>query len=52
VVYCDTTIAAPLLAAHALTRHAPRALRRLYDRRAALLDRLRSDFLARGGRPS
>jgi len=50
VVYGDTTIVAPLLAAYALTRHAPRPLRRLYDRREAMLDRLRSDFVAKGGR--
>ena len=50
VVYGDTTIIAPLLAAYALTRHEPRTLRRLYDRREAMLDRLRSDFAAKGGR--
>jgi hypothetical protein len=50
VVYGDTTIIAPLLTAYALTRHEPRPLRRLYDRRDAMLDRLRSDFLAKGGR--
>jgi deoxyhypusine synthase len=50
VVYGDTTIVAPLFAAYALTRHAPRPLRRLYDRREAMLDRLRSDFVAKGGR--
>jgi len=45
VVYGDTTIIAPLLTAYALTRHEPRPLRRLYDRREAMLDRLRSDYL-------
>jgi deoxyhypusine synthase len=50
VVYGDSTIVAPLLAAYALTRHKPRPLRRLYDRREAMLDRLRSDFVAGGGR--
>ena len=50
VVYGDSTIIAPLLAAYALTRHAPRPLRRLYDRREAMLERLRSDFVAKGGR--
>ena len=48
VVYGDTTIIAPLLTAYALTRHEPRPLRRLYDRREAMLDRLRSDFAAKG----
>ena len=50
VVYGDSSIIAPLLTAYALTRHAPRPLRRLYDRRDAMLDRLRSDFAAKGGR--
>jgi len=50
VIYGDTTIVAPLLAAYALTRHAPRSLRRLYDRREAMLDKLRSDFVKKGGR--
>jgi deoxyhypusine synthase len=50
VCYCDSTIAAPLLAAYALTRREPRALRRLYDRRGAMLERLRADFRASGGR--
>jgi len=47
VVYSDTTIAVPLLAAYAIGRHEPRPLRRLYDRRDAMLERLRSDYLAR-----
>lgn len=47
VVYSDTTIAAPLLAAYALTRHEQRPLRRLYDRLDQMLDRLRRDFLSR-----
>jgi len=50
VVYGDTTIIAPLLTAYALTRHEPRPLRRLYDRREAMLDRLRTDFASKGGR--
>jgi deoxyhypusine synthase len=47
VVYTDTTIAAPLLTAYAMSRHEPRPLRRLYQRREQMLDRLRRDFLAR-----
>ncbi len=46
VVYTDSTIAAPLLTAYALSRHEPRPLKRLYDRREALYDALRKDFLA------
>jgi deoxyhypusine synthase len=47
VVYGDSTIIAPLLTAYALTRHDPRPLRRLYDRREAMLDRLRADYAAK-----
>jgi deoxyhypusine synthase len=46
VVYGDTTIVAPLLAAYALTRRKPRPLRRLYDARERMLDRLRQDYAA------
>jgi deoxyhypusine synthase len=47
VIYCDSTIAAPLLAAYALDRHEPRPLRRLYDRREEMLELLRRDHAAR-----
>jgi deoxyhypusine synthase len=47
VVYADTTIAAPLLTAYAMSRHEPRPLRRLYRQRGDMLARLRRDFLAR-----
>ena len=48
VCYLDTTVA--LVAAYALARHATRPLRRLYDRRDALLERLRAEHAAaRGG---
>ncbi len=59
-VYCDATIAAPILTAYALERRKPRVLRRLYDRRQELYDALRKEFLAgyprtrdnrRGSRP-
>ncbi|MFQ5877805.1 MAG: deoxyhypusine synthase [Acidobacteriota bacterium] len=45
VVYADTTIAAPLLTAYAMSRARPRRLRRLFDRRDELVERLRKDFL-------
>ena len=45
VVYTDTTIAAPLLTAYALSRARPRKLKRLYDRREQALARLKDDFL-------
>ncbi len=49
VCYLDTTVALPVLATYALARHAPRPLRRLYDRRAELLARLQAEHAqARG----
>src|SRR5262245_19120686 len=45
VAYLDSTVALPILTVYALTKHKPRPLRRLYDRRAPLLSRLRDDFL-------
>ncbi len=44
VVYADTTVALPLLAAYALTRARSRPLRRLYDARARMLDAMRQDY--------
>jgi deoxyhypusine synthase len=44
--YTDSTIALPILTAYTLAKHASRAPRRLYDRRAELLATLRSDYLA------
>ena len=46
--YTDSTIALPLLAAYALARHAPRPLRRLYDRRVSDYEGLKQDHAARG----
>jgi deoxyhypusine synthase len=51
VIYSDTTIAAPLLAAYLLCRHEPRPLKRLYDRRDEMYGRLREDFLAAQRKP-
>jgi deoxyhypusine synthase len=47
VVYCDATIALPLLTSYALARRRPRPLKRLYDRRGDVVDRLRGDYLAK-----
>jgi deoxyhypusine synthase len=49
--YTDSTIALPLLTAYALARHAPRQLRRLYDRRESDYERLKNDFQSRGVEP-
>jgi deoxyhypusine synthase len=44
VCYLDSTVALPILTAYALDRHAPRAPRRLYDRRAELMARIREEY--------
>jgi len=44
VCYCDSTIALPLLTAYALANHAPRKPKRLYERRAALMERLVREY--------
>lgn len=49
VCYTDATIGLPLLTAYALSRHEPRPLRRLYDRREELLDGLREAYRGRRG---
>jgi len=46
VVYGDNSIALPLLTAHALARHEPRPLKRLYRRREAMLGRLVDEYRA------
>jgi deoxyhypusine synthase len=53
IVYCDTTIALPLLTSYALARHPRRALKRLYDRREDLLRGLSAAYTAarRGASP-
>jgi deoxyhypusine synthase len=49
VVYADTTLAFPLLAAYAVSRAAPRERRELYARREELLDDLRIAYQAHAG---
>ena len=48
IVYCDTTIALPLLTSYALARHAPRRLKRLVERREDLMSRLRAAYASQG----
>jgi deoxyhypusine synthase len=48
IVYCDTTIALPLLTSYVLARHAPRKLKRLYGRREDLMRRLRAAYASQG----
>lgn len=48
VCYTDSTIALPLLTAYVTARVKPRKLKRLYDRRDAILDTVRSKYLSTG----
>ena len=48
VAYVDSTIALPLLTAHALSRVKPRKLKRLYNRRDELLDKIKAKYLKTG----
>lgn len=46
VCYTDSTIALPIMTAYVLNQCAPRPLKRLYDRRQAMVDQLRHDYLS------
>jgi len=46
VCYLDNTVAFPILAAYALARRKPRPLKRLYDRRATMMDQLQKAYKA------
>lgn len=46
VCYTDSTIALPIMGAYVLNQCSPRPLKRLFDRREALLNDLRTDYLA------
>lgn len=46
VCYTDSTIALPIMTAYVINQCEPRPLKRLYDRREQLLDKLRSDYHA------
>ena len=48
VAYVDSTIALPLLTAYALSRHRPRKLKRLYDRRDEMYQKVKSIYLRIG----
>ncbi len=47
VCYGDTTLTLPLLTAYALDAHEPRPLRRLYDKREALVEEIRQTNVRR-----
>ncbi len=44
VCYLDSTVALPILTAYAHAKHEKRPLKRLYDRRGAMMKRLRAEF--------
>jgi deoxyhypusine synthase len=44
VCYLDSTVALPLLTSYAFARHQPRKLKRLFDRREAMMQRLRDEY--------
>ncbi|HEY9861571.1 MAG TPA: deoxyhypusine synthase family protein, partial [Candidatus Obscuribacterales bacterium] len=46
VCYTDSTIALPIMTAYVINQCAPRALKRLYDRREEMLAKLKADYLA------
>jgi deoxyhypusine synthase len=46
--YVDSTVALPLLTAYAMEAHAPRPLKRLYDRREALMAALLDEYRKSG----
>jgi deoxyhypusine synthase len=49
VCYLDSTIALPVLTSYALAKRKPRKLRRLYDKRAAMMQRLQAEFETANG---
>lgn len=44
VCYVDSTVALPIITAYALAQHAPRTPKRLYDRREASMELLKSEY--------
>ena len=48
VCYADSTITLPIITAYALTKAKPRKLKRLYDRRDAMLETIRAMYLKHG----
>ena len=51
VCYLDSTVALPLLTSYAHARHARRPLKRLFDRRKDMLDRLTDEYRKTGKHP-
>jgi deoxyhypusine synthase len=51
VCYLDSTVALPLLTAYGHARHKPRSLKRLYDRRERMMQRLLDEYRRAGDSP-
>ncbi len=51
VCYTDSTIALPILTAYVINQSEPRPLKRLYDRRQAMMDKLYTDYKAAKAQP-
>ena len=52
VCYMDSTVALPLLTSYAHARHARRPLKRLFDRRKDMLERLTNEYRKAGNHPA
>ena len=52
VCYLDSTVALPLLTSYAFARHEPRPLKRLFDRREAMMSRLRAEYEKSAAQPA
>ncbi|MBD2353166.1 deoxyhypusine synthase [Tolypothrix sp. FACHB-123] len=52
VCYTDSTIALPLVTAYVMQKNQPRPLKRLYDKRETIVEKLRQDYLAAKAQPS
>jgi deoxyhypusine synthase len=52
VCYLDSTVALPLLTAYAFARHKPRPLKRLFERREEMMDRLRQEYEKSNSQPA
>jgi deoxyhypusine synthase len=52
VCYLDSTVALPLLTSYAHAKHAHRPLKRLFDRRKEMLDRLTGEYHRTGHHPA
>jgi deoxyhypusine synthase len=48
VCYLDSTVSLPLITAYSLTRKKPRKPKRLYDRRDAMFEAIRAQYLKVG----